>query len=270
MNKLICGDSAQVLKEFPDNHFDMVLTSPPYDSVRSYSDNLASWSTEAFETIATQLYRTTKNGGVVCWVVNDQYIDGGRSLTSFKQALFFQSLGFKMHDCMIYQKSGFNFPANNRYHQVYEFIFVLSKGKPKTFNPLIDRKNAYPGQKAHGKHRGANENDYRDMSQIVKAKPAGEYGKRYNVWYVKVGGGHVASDKFAHCHPAIFPESLAGDLIYSFSNEGDIILDPFLGSGTTIKMAAKMNRSFVGIDVSEEYIRIASQRLESLQKAKTD
>lgn len=262
MDKLICGDSAQVLKEFPDNHFDMCLTSPPYDSIRSYSDNLASWSQEAFEAIATQLYRTTRNGGVVCWIVNDQYINGGRSLTSFKQALFFQSLGFKMHDCMIYQKSNFSFPSSNRYHQIYEFIFVLSKGKIKTFNPLIDRKNIYVGQKPHGKMR-TKSGDWEAVSSSRKVQYEGiaEFGKRHNVWRVVTGGGHVASDKLAHLHPAIFPESLARDLIYSFSNEGDTIVDPFLGSGTTAKIASQMKRHCVGIEISPEYMSIASERL---------
>ena len=128
----------------------------------------------------------------------------------------------------------------------------------------MDKKNAYPGQKAHGKHRGANENDCVDMSKIVKAKPAGEYGKRYNVWYVKVGGGHVAAEKIAHKHPAIFPESLAGDLITSFSNPGDLVYDPFVGSGTSAKMAKILNRNYIGCDLSQEYIDIANERINGI------
>lgn len=245
------------MSQIENDTLNLTLTSPPYGSIREYNGFCF-----PFEKIAKELFRITKPGGYVIWIVNDQYINGSRSLDSYKQAIYFkEECGFKIHDSMIYQKSGWNFPANNRYHQVYEYIFVLSKGKPKTFNPLIDRKNAYPGQKAHGKHRGANENEYVDMSQIVKAKPVGEFGKRTNVWYVKVGGGHVTKDKIAHKHPAIFPESLAGDLIKSFSNENDLIFDPFVGSGTSVKMAKLLNRNFCGCDISQEYIDIANERI---------
>ena len=260
LNKLYCENCLDTMAKMPDNFCDLTVTSPVYDNLRDYNG----YSFE-FEKIAQELYRITKNGGTVTWIVNDPYVKGSRSLTSFKQAIYFkEQCGFNIHDVMIYQKSGFNFPANNRYHQVYEFIHVASKGKPKTFNPIMDKKNAYPGQKAHGKHRGANENDCVDMSKIVKAKPAGEYGKRYNVWYVKVGGGHVAAEKIAHKHPAIFPESLAGDLITSFSNPGDLVYDPFVGSGTSAKMAKILNRNYIGSDISQEYIDIAKERINGI------
>ena len=155
LNKLYCENCLDTMAKMPDNFCDLTVTSPVYDNLRDYNG----YSFE-FEKIAQELYRITKNGGTVTWIVNDQYVKGSRSLTSFKQAIYFkEQCGFNIHDVMIYQKSGFNFPANNRYHQVYEFIHVASKGKPKTFNPIMDKKNAYPGQKAHGKHRGANEND---------------------------------------------------------------------------------------------------------------
>lgn len=257
INKLYCEDCLDTMSKIEDNFIDLTVTSPPYDSIREYQG-----FSFPFEKIAKELYRITKLGGLIAWVVNDQYIKGSRSLTSFKQAIYFkEECGFNVHDVMIYQKAGFNFPANNRYHQVYEYIHILSKGKPKTFNPLIDRKNAYPGAKAHGLHRGANENEYVDMSKIVNAKPVGEYGKRFNVWYVKSAGGHNTKDKIAHKHPAIFPESLAGDLIKSFSNENDIVFDPFVGSGTTAKMAKILNRQYIGSDISQEYINIAEERI---------
>lgn len=256
-NRIYCGDNLELIKQLETSVCPLTVCSPPYGSLRAYQG--FTWN---FEELAKELYRVTTEGGAVCWVVNDQYIDGGRDLSSFKQVIYFKEVcGFRLHDCIIYHKSGFNFPANNRYHQVHENIFVLTKGKLKTFNPLIDRKNAYPGQKAHGKHRGANENDFKDMSQIVKAKPAGEFGKRTNVWYVKVGGGHVSSDKIAHEHPAIFPESLCGDLIKSFSNEGDIVLDIFNGAGTTTKMAKLLRRNFLGFEISKEYCELAEKRL---------
>lgn len=261
LNKIYCGDNLQLIKQIDNNSCHLIVTSPPYSGIRKYQG--FSWD---FESLAKELYRVTSDGGVICWVVNDQYIDGGRDLSSMKQAIYFkEECGFKIHDHMVYQKSGFNFPANNRYHQVWESMFILVKGKLKTFNPLIDRKNAYPGQKAHGIHRGADENDYKDMSQIVKAKPAGEYGKRYNVWYVKVGKRkEVAQNDIAYKHPAIFPESLAGDLIKSFSNENDIVFDPFIGSGTVAVCCKNLNRNYIGLELSQDYINIANVRLNNV------
>lgn len=262
INQIHLGDCIEMLTRVDDSVVDLVVTSCPYDNIRSYKGYNNSFK---FEPIAIELTRVLKPGGMIVWVVNDQYIDGSRSLTSFKQCLYFkEQCGLNVHDVMIYQKSGFNFPANNRYHQVHEYMLCLSKGKPKTFNPLNDRKNVYPGQKAHGRHRGHDENDYKDMSKIVKAKPIGEYGKRYNVWYYKVGGGNVTKDKFAYQHPAIFPEELAKDHILSWSNPGDLILDPMAGSGTVPKMAKLTNRNFLGIEINPEYYEIANRRIQSI------
>jgi site-specific DNA-methyltransferase (adenine-specific) len=252
-NKIYCGDNIELIKQLEDKSVDLTVTSPPYSNIRKYDG--ATWD---FETLAQELHRVTKDGGCVCWIVNDQYVKGSRDLQSFKQAIYFkETCGFNVHDVMIYQKSGFNFPSNTRYHQVYEYIHVLSKGKLKTFNPLMDRKNLYPGQKVHGNHR-LDGNTFRnkdDSNSIV-----GEYGKRFNVWYVKVGS-HVTNDEIAYKHPAIFPESLCGDLISSFSNENDLVFDPFIGSGTTAKMAKLLKRDYLGFEVSEEYCKIAEIRL---------
>ncbi len=257
INQIFCGDNLELIKNIDDNQIQLTVTSPPYGTIRDYSG--FSWD---FENLVKELYRVTSPGGTICWIVSDQYIKGSRSLESMKQALYFKEVcGFTMHDHMIYQKSGFNFPANNRYHQVWENIFVLTKGKIKTFNPIKDKKNTYPGQKAHGRHRGANENDYKDMSKIVIAKPAEEYGKRYNVWYVKVGGGHVATNKIAHRHSAIFPESLCGDLIKSFSNESDLVFDCFSGSGTTPYMARELKRNYIGLEISKDYYNLSLERM---------
>ena len=262
INKIYNCDCLETLPLIEDQTIDLVLTSPSYDKIREYNGYVNSFK---FEPIAKELTRVLKPGGMIVWVVNDQYIKGSRSLTSFKQCIFFkEQCGLNVHDIIIYQKSGFNFPANNRYHQTYEQIQCLSKGPPKTFNPLMDRKNAYPGQKAHGKHRGHDENNCVDMSQIVKSKPAGEYGKRTNVWYYKVGGGHVTKDKIAYQHPAIFPEELAKDCILSFSNPGNILLDPMAGSSTSLKMAKLLNRNYLGMEVNPTYYAISIERINNI------
>jgi len=245
INKIICGDCLEVMKEIPDNSIDMVLTSPPYDNLRDYKGY-----TFNFESIAKELYRVIKEGGVVVWVVGDATIKGSETGTSFKQALYFREIGFNLHDTMIYQKNGFRFPFPNRYHQVFEYMFIFSRGIPKSFNPINDRKNI------HIDSAGRNMKREKDGSKTYRNEfvPM-EYGKRYNVWNYNIGG------KNKYNHPAIFPEKLAGDHIKSWSNEGDIILDPMNGSGTTTKMAKLLKRRFIGIDVSDEYCKIAEERL---------
>jgi len=248
---IIKGDSAEILADFPEKCVDLTVTSPPYDNLRDY--NKYSFD---FERIAEELYRTHKDGGVVVWVVGDATIKGSETGTSFKQALYFRECGFNLHDTMIWDKGSFTFPSTNRYHQVFEYMFVLSKGKPKSLNMIKDRKNRYSRM---GGISGRN----KDGSRRTKGNHGNkldEYGQRFNIWWYTIGGGHVASDDMAHNHPAVFPETLANDHILSWSKDSDIVLDPFLGSGTTMKMAVKNNRRCIGIEISEEYCELSAIR----------
>ena len=252
-NKLYIGQAEEVLATLPGNCIDLTITSPPYDDLRDYEGTLV-WNFSVFKKIANHLYRVTKPGGYVVWVVADRTKDGTESLTSMEQALYFKKeCKFKMHDTMIYKKTGFANPSNNRYHQIWEYMFVLSKGKPKTFNPLKDRPNKYAGQSRWGK------NTSRQVDGSLKVKsdtaPYGDFGMRFNVWEMSAGGNVSTSDKVAFKHPAIFPEKLANDHIISWSNPGDTVLDPMVGSGTTIKMAHILGREYIGIDGVEEYIQ---------------
>ena len=140
MNKIICGNCVEIMKEWENNIIDLTITSPPYDNLRDYKGYVFD-----FENIAKQLYRVTKSGGVVVWIVGDATIKGSETGTSFRQALYFKEIGFNLHDTMIYSKAGFQYPATNRYHQTFEYMFIFSKGKPKTFNPIKDRKNKWDG-----------------------------------------------------------------------------------------------------------------------------
>tara|TARA_R110002012_G_C11466758_1_gene593490 strand:- start:45 stop:797 length:753 start_codon:yes stop_codon:yes gene_type:complete len=238
----------ETMARMKDNTIDLTVTSPPYDNLRNYNG----YSFD-FESIAKELYRVTKDGGVVVWIVGDATIKGSETGTSFKQALFFKECGFRLHDTMIYLKSGFSNPSSNRYHQVFEYMFILSKGKP-VFNGLKDRKNKY---KTGG---GAS---YRlKTGEIIKtdrAKKRNLYGLRFNTWNYPTGGGHMNTDKSKH--PAQFPEQLANDHIISWSNENDLVYDPFMGSGTTAKMAIKNNRKWIGSEVSKEYCEIIKDRI---------
>jgi len=254
-NSIICGDCAEEMAKFPTNSIDLTITSPPYDNLRDYKGYYF-----PFEDIAKELYRVTKQGGVVVWVIGDAIIDGSESGSSFKQALYFKEIGFNLHDTMIYAKSGFRHPSKIRYHQIFEYMFILSKGRPKTFNPLIDKLNICK------KGGGGN---YRQKNGVMTTgKKSGvllnKFGMRFNIWRYKVGGGQSAKNKIAYQHPAIFPEQLAIDHILSWSDKGDIILDPMCGSGTTCVAAKNLNRSYIGIDISEEYCKIARERLKTL------
>ena len=206
-----------------------------------------------------------KPGGVVVWVVGDQTKNGSETGTSFRQALSFIDGGFKLHDTMIYEKNTSSFPARrdgNRYTQIFEYMFVFSKGKPKTANLICDKANKWAGHTNWGK------NTYRDANNELKVssdiKPVPEFSPRNNIWIYKVNGS--TKDKIAHKHPAIFPELLANDHILSWSNEEDVVMDIFAGSGTTLKMARLNNRNFIGFEISKEYCDIIDERLENITK----
>ncbi len=248
--KLMAGDCVERMRKLADASAQLVVTSPPYDELRDYNGY-----SFPFEDIAQELYRVTADGGVVVWVVGDR-IRGGRSLTSFRQALTFQQIGFSAHDIMIYQKKNTPFMRSNAYTNAYEFMFVLSKGKPATFNPL----------KVPTARHGMELLTHNKLPDGINKKKLGELKKektRTNIWSYAVGLGGTTRDKIAFQHPAVFPEKLAEDHILSWSKPGDLVLDPMCGSGTTGKMALLHGREFIGIDISREYIEIARQRLES-------
>lgn len=249
MNKVYQGDCAKLLEEVPENLIDLTVTSPPYDNLRRYEGYNFD-----FEKIATELYRVTKLGGVVVWVVGDATIDGSETGSSFKQCIYFKQLGFKLYDTMIYAKDGISFPDANRYQQCFEYMFVLSKGFPKTRNLITDRKNKWAGTKVHGTDRNK---DGTTKRASCWGQPIKEFGVRWNIW-------HIVADKnfTGGWHPAPFPEKLAEDHILTWSNQGDLVLDPMAGSGTTLKMAKKNNRNFLGFEISEKYIPLINKRLE--------
>lgn len=248
------GDCLEVMRGIEDNQIDLTVTSPPYDSLRTYQG----YSFD-FESIAKELFRITKEGGVVVWVVGDQTINGSETGTSFKQALYFKELGFNLHDTMIYSKNNFSNPSINRYHQIFEYMFILSKGKPKVFNPIKDRKNITAGQIGSW-----GRNTSRQVDGTMRTRPRkiiNEWGQRYNIWKYKTSK-NGQEDEIAYEHPAIFPKQLVKDHIISWSNENDLVLDPFLGSGTTAIASTETKRKFIGVEISQDYFNIAKKRIE--------
>lgn len=268
-NTIFLGDAVDIMSGFDNEIIDLTVTSPPYDNLRTYNGKIKDEVTYEdgfsfpFVEMAKQLFRVTKKGGVVIWVVNDQVKNGGETGSSFRQALKFMEIGFTLHDTMIYHKNGAPFPETGRYSQVFEYMFVFSKGKPKTVNLLRDKPNRWAGFSNFGDpSKRLKEGELKKVEKFTVA----EFGTRYNVWYITNGAGFSSKDTIAFEHPAIFPESLAEDHILSWSNEGDLVLDPMAGSGTTLKMAKINNRNFVGIDINPEYVDLCHRRVDGVSQ----
>jgi len=257
--KIINGDCVAVMKTLEENSIDLTVTSPPYDNLRTYNGNNDLWNENVWKNTIKELFRVTKDGGVVVWVVGDANIKGSETGTSFKQALWAMECGFNLHDTMIWKKQTFTDTGSLRvrYGNVFEYMFIFNKGRLKTFNALKDRLNKQPGKKKHGTVR-QKDGSLKPISSIGKKR--GLYGQRFNVWNINT---EVSNSK--RCHPAQFPESLAHDHIISWSNEGDTVLDPFMGSGTTGKMAKQLGRNFIGIELDKEYCKIAEARINQIQ-----
>ena len=250
INKIYNENCLDTMLKMPDDFIDLTVTSPPYDDLREYRG----YSFD-FENIAKELFRVTKQGGVVVWIVGDATIKGSETGTSFKQALFFKEVvGFNLHDTMIYLKNQLAFPDKNRYYQGFEYMFVFSKEKPKVFNPIKDRKNVSTGRVVHGPER-KKDGGLRKI-KACQGNITGEFGIRFNHWLI-----YNQKRGLNTKHPASFSEQLANDHIISWSNKGDLVYDPMMGGGTTAKMALLNNRNYIGSEISKEYCEIAEKRI---------
>ena len=256
-NNVYCADCLKAMNFIPFESIDLVVTSPPYDDLRKYKGYRFD-----FKALAKELFRVIKPGGVVVWVVGDATIKGSETGTSFEQALYFKKIGFNLHDTMIYRKKNYMPLTHNRYDPAFEYMFVFSKGKPKTFNPLKVRTKTAGNKYNYRTRSSASTKEKkgalrsRDETKVTKDK---KY--RSNVWSYAIGRNKGSKDNFIFEHPATFPEGLAEDHILSWSNDLDIVLDPLCGSGTVLKMAKLLNRNFIGIDCSKKYCKITCRRI---------
>ena len=248
-DSIICGHNIDIMKQIDDCSIELTVTSPPYDNLRDYQGY-----DFQFEPLARELFRVTKQGGVVVWVVGDATIKGSETGTSFKQALYFKEIGFNLHDTMIYRKINYLPLTHNRYDQEFEYMFVLSKGIISTFNPIKILSKFGGCEKDWNSKKNIKEQTARVRNEVTII---GNEKLKANIWSYPIG--NIGTD--VNDHPAPFPEKLAQDHILSWSNEGDTVLEPMCGSGTTCKMAYKLNRKYIGIDCSENYCRIAEQRI---------
>lgn len=254
---LMQGDCLELMKGIPDGSVDLTVTSPPYDNLRSYNGNNEAWSETVWKAVIKELHRVTKDGGVVVWIVGDATIKGSETGTSFKQALYFKEVGFNIHDTMIWSKWS-PFPDRTRYNQSFEYMFVFSKGRPGTINLIKDKLNKRYGDKVNGTSRKENGGTL-ELHGKKKGKTINKYGTRLNIW----ANTPTMSSKERTGHPAQFPLSLAKDHLMSWSNECDVILDPFMGSGTTGVACKNLNRNFIGMELDENYFNIAKERIEN-------
>lgn len=248
--KIYNDNCINILKNIETNSIDMVLTSPPYDDLRKYK-NKVEWSFDIFKNIAKELTRVLKNEGVIVWVVSDKTKNGSETGTSFNQALYFKEEGLCLYDTMIWRKPNPSVPTEGRYYNAFEYMFVLCKGKkPKSLNLICDKKNSSFGKTYKSDTRMNPE----QRQQHGKVKQIAEFSRRHNVWDIPIGTNKTK-------HPAVFPLQLAKDHIISWSNEGDIILDPFMGSGTTGVACKELNRNFIGIEIVPEYYMISKNQI---------
>lgn len=247
IDKVYTGDCVEGMQTLDAESVDMVLTSPPYDELRKY--NGFSWD---FEKAAQQIYRVTKKGGVVVWIVADSVVNGSETGTSFKQALYFMSLGFDLYDTMIWEKPSPQAPTTGRYYDVFEYMFVFSKGKPKALNLLEDRANITVGSTRPKETQSNKENRKLTGAQRITK----EYSRRFNVWNIGHANNHTE-------HPAVFPEKLAEGHILTWSDPGDVVLDPFMGSGTTGITCVKNGRHYIGFEISPKYTELAQERIDA-------
>ena len=254
--------------EMEPESVDLVVTSPPYDNLRDYNDS-SSWNWETFTKVADGLIRVLKPGGIIAWNVGDAIVPlhgkkkangTSRTGTSFKQCLYFMENGLNFHDHIIYEKPAARFGASAagiRYSDVFEYVFILTKGRPEHVKVIADKPNKGFGT-TFTKDGGRNKDGTRNRDAAKTKIAVKEFGVRHNIWRINNSFG-AQGNKRAHEHPALMPAQLASDLIKSYSFEGDLVLDPFMGSGTTARMAYQQGRNFIGFEIDETYHKLCEE-----------
>lgn len=264
INKIYCGDAVSILERIDTECVDMIITSPPYSNLRHYGNTITEWNHDKFKEIANELNRVIKPGGVIVWVVGDKTEKGSETCVPFKQTLYFRDIGLNLNDTMIWEKSN-PLPQvkQPRYRDCFEYMFVFSKGKPKTFNPIM-RKCVESGKHYKSTVRVINtDNNRKDIDYFVSDETVD-----YNIWKMSVAQNKILYDVNGKKikHPAVFPYDIPYKHIKTWTNEGDLVLDPFIGSGTTALAAMDLKRNYIGIDANEDYCKIADIRIKTNEK----
>ena len=256
-DKLIVGDCLNIMKKIEENTFDLIVFSPPYDSLRKYNDY-----TFDLKKTGEQIFRVLKDGCLCAMVIQDQTKNFGKSLTSFRTAVdWVDRIGFKLFETVIYRKHGIEGAWwNKRFRVDHEYIHLFLKGeKPRYFNkdPLrIPSKHGGKTMVGSGNRKTDGTTTKTTTIHVNKMKCRG------TVWdYLNAGD----KNKLKQQHPAVFPDKIPYDIISCFSPVKGLVLDPFVGSGSTCVMAKKLDRFYTGIDISSKYIEIAKKRLKEVQ-----
>ena len=279
INKVHLMNSIDGMAQMDEDCVDLVVTSPPYDNLREYNDS-SEWNFEEFKKVAQGLVRVLKPGGIISWNVADAIVElhkkqgTSRTGSSFKQCLYFMELGLNFHDLIIYEKPAARFSASakgTRYSDVFEYCFILSKGKPQHVNIIADKKNKGYGT-TFTKDGGRNKDGTRNRDEAKTKIAVKEFGVRHNIWRINNSCGSFGMPKEAYDHPALMPQELAHDMVRSYSNPGDLVLDPFMGSGTTARMAYSNDRDYIGFEIDPSYHKlcedITSVVIEDVDNAK--
>jgi site-specific DNA-methyltransferase (adenine-specific) len=270
INKVYNENCLDTMKRMPDNFIDLTLTSPPYDNLRTYNNEIdKSWNEEIWKPIIKELYRITKDGCTIVWIVGDATINGSETGTSFKQALYFMECGFNLHDTMIWYRVD-QYPKDNRYNQSFQYMFILTKNKINTFNKFVKMEKSdnslWDAKKTQRNKNGERKNlSNESISRILKSNSK-KFKHSDNIWNIPVGYMISNNEKISYNHPALFPDKLAYYHIMSWSNKNDLVYDPFMGSGTTAKMSIATKRNYIGSEISEEYCKIIEKRILSVQQ----
>ncbi len=248
-NRIECCDCVDGVRSLAAGSVPLTVTSPPYDRIRKFAPF-------DFEALAHELFKVTCDGGVLVWVVGDQIVDGSETGTSFRQALFFKEVGFRLHHTMAFASSGTYLVTRTRYGSALQYMFVFSKGRPRTIRLIRDKPNKYAGQQQNVPHGRDDRNRNRYRSQPVK-----KFGLRPAFWVIATGKSVTTKDDYAYEHDAVMPESIARDHILTWSKPGELVLDVFVGSGTTAKMAALHGRKYLGFDIEKKWCDLAERRV---------
>jgi site-specific DNA-methyltransferase (adenine-specific) len=245
------------MKEMPDNAVDLMVTSPPYDSIRDYNG----YAFDLHET-GKEVYRILKPGGIGVMVLQDQTHNFGKSLTSFRTILdWCDSIGFKLFECVIYRKYG---PEGawwrNRFRVDHEYMPIFLKGeRPQYFN-----KEPLKVQSKHGGRilTGSGSRRTDGGTNPTVTRMINPTKCRGTIWDYLMAGD---KDSLKRRHPATFPDQIPMDFISCFCPPGGIVLDPFMGCGSTAVAAVRLDRKFIGFEISSAYCELAKKRLETVQ-----
>jgi len=253
--ELFHGNNTNIIKTFKKNSIDLTVTSPPYDNLKNYKKTIDCWTFKEFKKIANELYRVTKEHGVVVWVVCDATLNGSETGSSFRQVLYFKKIGFNIHDTMIYSKYPIIPLENPRQMNIFEYMFVLSKGKVKTFNPRLKKSANLSNRTQNYKNLHTPE---QEVTQYKKSKKRKKYKTDSNIWQYNIAKTIHTKD-----HPATFPIELALDHILTWTNEEAVIFDPFMGSGTVGMASVLTNRKFKGTERVSDFFDLSLRNIKS-------